>query len=180
MEVGEIFQTYDLVQTGLAFVGTYLLYPLMNGEMKKGYELFGSQWKTKGIAALELSVADFVAQWIAFGPGKLLSGSREPINALSAGALYGLERKFFHKDKSFVKSFIGGTAIDSVAIVLTEPLTKIVIKPKNPIVIPQTTGAHYSSKIQDNSIAMVNRQAKINPNGTTLKGHEDKNKNKKY
>ena len=157
---------YDPVQTVLAALGVYLFYPVLQGEGLKNYELFGNVQK-KLYATVEMAVGDFVGQWISYGPGKLLSGSREPVSALSTGVIFGIERKAFHKKKSFFKSFIGGTAVDSVAIVLTEPLNRIV-KPNN--VKVRSSGASYT-RINDDSIGVVLSGAKPN-NQSVLKPNQ--------
>jgi len=161
----ELVQYYDPIQTVIVGLSTYLLAPLLNGD--KNYFLFGQKWDKKLYAALEMSLADFLGQWVSYGPGKLISGTREPLNAVSAGVIYGLERKFLHKNKSFVTSAITGTAVDSVGIVLTEPLTKLSMSPKKPI--PRTSGAAYTNIIspKNTTVGVANKK-----NATSIKAHK--------
>jgi hypothetical protein len=162
----------DVVQSLIAGVGTYLLFPFMGGEMPEKYEFFGDHVKQRIIAGLELSAADLAGQFIAMGPMNYISGVREPINALSASVIYGLERKSFHKHKSFIKSMIGGLVLDSAAIVLTEPLTKIIPREYNPnkyvknsnnyIKNPRTptSTVQYDTIVDQQTIPNVNAQAR--------------------
>jgi len=162
--IESLLNYYDPLQSLLAGLGIYLFMPVINGVSVKNYSLL-DKWDKRFYAGVEMALSDMVGQWVADGSDMLSKGTKEPINAVTTGVVFGAARKMIN-GKDFLKSTVSAVAIDSVAIVMTPNMT--FLKPNKVKAI--ASGTKFNTEVKNYPNVIPQQQhAKKNNNVTVIK-----------